>query len=70
MNTGDLIRINRAIVGVPAGTLALIIKSDLPARWVGDSAAAREVIHTVQLLGLNRTRRFLSRDLEVINASR
>jgi hypothetical protein len=63
MNTGDLIRINRAIVGVPAGTLALIIKSDLP-------LGLAERIHTVQLLGLNRTRRFLSRDLEVINASR
>ena len=66
MKPGTLIRINRAIVGVPAGTLALIIKSDLPERWVGDSDAAREVIHTVQLLGLNRTRRFLARDLEVI----
>ena len=66
MKPGNLIRINRAIVGVPAGTPALIIKSDLPERWVGDSDAAREVIHTVQLLGLNRTRRFLSRDLEAI----
>jgi len=70
MKPGNLIRISRATIGVPAGTLALIIKSDLPERWVGDSAAAREVIHTVQLLGLNRTRRFLSRDLEVISASR
>ena len=66
MKPGNLIRISRAAIGVPAGTLALIIKSDLPERWVGDSDAAREVIHTVQLLGLNRTRRFLSRDLEVI----
>jgi len=66
MKPGNLIRTIRAGIGVPAGTLALIIKSDLPERWVGDSDAAREAIHTVQLLGLNRTRRYLGRDLEVI----
>jgi len=70
MKPGNLIRINRAAIGVPAGSVALIIKSDLPERWVGDSAEAREVIHTVQILGQNRTRRYLSRDLEVINESR
>jgi len=70
MKPGNLIRINRAAIGVPAGSMALIIKSDLPERWVGDSAEAREVIHTVQILGKNRTRRYLGRDLEVINASR
>ena len=66
MKPGNLIRINRAAIGVPAGSVALIIKSDLPERWVGDSAEAREVIHTVQILGSNRTRRYLGRDLEVI----
>ena len=70
MKPGNLIRINRAAIGVPAGSVALIIKSDLPERWVGDSAEAREVIHTVQILGQNRTRRYRSRDLEGINESR
>ena len=68
MKPGNLIRINRTFpkVGILAGSMGLIIKSDLPARWVGDSAAAREQIHTVQILGSNRTRRFLGRDLEAI----
>ena len=66
MKPGNLIRINRATIGAPADSIALIIKSDLPARWVGDSAAAREQIHTVQILGSNRTRCYLGRDLEVI----
>ena len=66
MKPGNLIRTIRAGIGVPAGTLALIIKSDLPERWVGDSDAAREAIHTVQILGSNRHLRYLGRDLEVI----
>jgi len=66
MKPGNLIRISRAAIGAPADSIALIIKSDLPERWVGDSAAAREVIHTVQILGSNLTRRYLGRDLEVI----
>jgi hypothetical protein len=68
MKPGSLIRINRTFpkVGIPAGSMGLIIKSDLPARWVGDSAAAREQIHTVQILGSNRSARFLARDLEVV----
>ena len=70
LQPGILVAINRPAIGIPAGSMALIIKSDLPERWVGDSAEAREVIHTVQFLGSNRTRRFLSRDLEVINESR
>jgi hypothetical protein len=70
LQPGVLIVINRAAIGVPAGSMALIIKSDLPERWVGDSSAAREQIHTVQLLGSNRSRRYLGRDLEVISASR
>ncbi len=66
MKPGNLIRITRATINAPAGSMALIIKSDLPERWVGDSAAAREQIHTVQILGSNRTCRYLGRDLEVI----
>jgi hypothetical protein len=66
MKPGNLIRISRAAIGVPADSIALIIKSDLPERWVGDSAAAREQILIVQILGSNRTRRYLGRDLEVI----
>jgi hypothetical protein len=70
LQPGALIVINRAAIGIPAGSMALIIKTDLPARWQGGLGAGREQIHTVQILGSNRTRRYLARDLEVINASR
>jgi hypothetical protein len=70
LQPGILVVIERAAIGVPAGSMALIVKSDLPARWAGGLGPGREKIHTVQILGSNRTRRYLARDLEVINASR
>jgi|TARA_R110002110_G_scaffold140390_3_gene327647 hypothetical protein len=70
MKPGNLIRISRAAIGVPADSIALILKSELPAQWAGGLGPGREKIHTVQILGSNRTRRYLGRDLEVINESR
>ena len=70
LQPGILVVIERAAIGVPAGSMALIVKSDLPARWQGGLGAGREQILTVQILGSNRTRRYLARDLEVINESR
>ncbi len=66
LQPGILVAINRPAIGVPAGSMALIIKSDLPAQWTGGLGPGREQIHTVQILGSNRTRRYLARDLEVI----
>ena len=66
LQPGTLVAINRAAIGVPAGSMALIVKSELPARWQGGLGAGREQSHTVQSLGSNRTRRYLSRDLEVV----
>ena len=66
LQPGTLVAINRAAIGVPADSIALIIKSDLPAQWAGGLGPGREQIHTVQILGSNRTRRYLSRDLEVV----
>ena len=67
MTPGNLIRINRTAIGVPAGSIALIIKSDLPAQWAGGLGPGREQIHTVQFLGSNRMRRYLARDLEIVS---
>ena len=69
MRAGDLVMTTRAQIGVPAGSIGLIIKSHEPrARTIKHS------IHEVQLYGVKHYsghyRRFLSRDLEVINESR
>ena len=67
MRAGDLVKVTRASIGVPAGSIGLIIKSHKPR-----AETIKHSIHEVQLysvkLGCNR--RFLSRDLEVINESR
>ena len=70
MKVGNLVEITRSSIGVPAGTLALIIKSDLPERFVGHSQAAHMAIHTVQLIGNNKgsiSRRYLERDMTEIS---
>ena len=66
LQPGILVAINRAVIGIPAGSMALIIKSDLPESQQVLEACEREQVHTVQILGSNRTRRYLARDLEVV----
>ena len=66
LQPGALIVINRPAIGVPAGSMALIIRSDLPESQQTLRASDREQVHTVQILGSNRTRRYLARDLEVL----
>ena len=67
MQAGDLVVTTRAQIGVPNGTIGLIIKSH-EAR----AETIKHSIHEVQLYGvkLGCNRRFLSRDLEVVNESR
>ena len=67
MQAGDLVVTTRAQIGVPNGTIGLIIKSH-EAR----AETIKYSIHEVQLYGvkLGCNRRFLSRDLEVVNESR
>jgi hypothetical protein len=67
MRAGDLVGITRASIGVPAGTLGLILSSHIS---VGDGG---EKIYTVQLVGnkavhaaVGRARRYLARDLEIV----
>ena len=67
MRAGDLVMTTRAQIGVPAGAIGLIIKSHEPR-----AETIKYSIHEVQLYGvkLGCNRRFLSRDLEVVNESR
>jgi hypothetical protein len=72
MKVGNLVRITRASIGVPAGTMGLILSS-YETRGDYDTAAG-EKIHILQLIGSSfpwgQNRRYLTRDLEVINESR
>ena len=72
MRAGDLVKTTRAQIGVPAGAIGLIIKSHEPRGLY--AAHTPHKIHEVQLYGVKHfsefSRRFLSRDLEVVNESR
>ena len=62
MKPGNLVKINRASIGMPAGTIGLIVAS-----W----QMPNTMLHVVKLLtgrGSGRTRRFIPRDLEVISS--
>jgi hypothetical protein len=66
LSPGNLVRITRHAIGIPAGTLALCLKRDEKRGDYGDS---RHEIWTVQLMhgqlrGIER--RYLDIDLEVL----
>ena len=63
MRAGDLVKTTRAQIGVPLGSVGLIVKSHKPR-----AETIKHSIHEVQLYGvkLGCNRRFLSRDLEVV----
>jgi len=65
MKPGNLVRINRAMIGVPTGSLGLLIKKEKNR----DSHPGLSV-WTVKFVCRDHTRRLLGRDLEVINESR
>ena len=75
MRAGDLVRIKRASIGIPMDTLGLLtaereVFDDPPPDGYrrGDFGMT---IWEVQMLGVKpHTRRYMSRDLEVLNASR
>ena len=71
MKPGYLVRTMRASIGIPLGTLGLIVKSFNPrGSWPG---AEEEKIYELQLIGMDpgfsSVRRYLGRDLEVISGS-
>ena len=68
MQVGSLVKIKRAGFGVPQGTIGLILESHKP----HGGGISEEEIHLLHLIGTgtaNHKRRYLSRDLEVINGT-
>jgi hypothetical protein len=68
VKAGDLVRTTRASIGVPAGAIGLIIETHEPR---ADGASYK--IHELRLMAIKsavKYRRFLSKDLEVVNESR
>jgi len=69
MRAGDLVKVKRACIGVPAGTVGLILSShDIRGDY---DIAAGEKIHELQLINSDiphpmLTRRYLARDLEIV----
>ena len=65
---GKLVRINRASIGVPKGTLGLVVRKMEGAIWEGEEDLPAPVIYTVLLCGTSdyRERRYLERDLEEV----
>ena len=66
MKPGDLVKITKARIGVPADSIGLIIDSFL-------SSAGRWLIYEIQLCGGDRNDKIVRRlaeDVEVISASR
>jgi len=63
---GKLVRINRASIGVPKGTLGLVVRKMEGAIWEGEEDLPAPVIYTVLLCGHKHERRYLIQDLEDI----
>jgi len=68
MRAGDLVMTTRAQIGVPAGAIGLIIETHEPRGSYATGTPHK--IHVVQLYGVKHyseySRRFLSRDLEIV----
>ena len=73
MNPGELVRIKRAGIGIPKGTIALItekhvVRFDLALEGEGEGEAEVAPVYTVSAVGRPRNpRRYLEQDLEVIS---
>ena len=59
MQAGDLVRVTRASIGMPKGSLALV-----------EAKLTPEALWQIYLLQTGRRLAMLNRDLEVLNASR
>ena len=70
MKVGNLVRIQRASIGVPKGTVGLIVETTErePVNALHD---ATYFVHHIQLCGIAERqggyRQYLERDLEIIN---
>ena len=69
MKPGNLVKIHRSSIGVPAGTIGLIMESFR----TSNGRAMKHHVHIVKLAGNPyniKTRRYGPEDLEVISESR
>ena len=64
MRAGDLVRVTRASIGMPKGSLALV---EAKLKYIGSTP---EALWQIYLLQTGRRLAILSRDLETLNASR
>ena len=62
MTVGNLVRLNRAMIGVPTGSLGLLIKKEK------NRGLADFHIWTVKFACRDHTRRLLGRDLEIVSS--
>ena len=60
MKAGNLVRLRRAKIGLPAGSLGLLVKKE--------RSEADFNVWTVKFVCKEHTRRFLGRDLEVVSS--
>ena len=67
MHIGDLVRIARASIGVPKGTIGLIVDTRISKT---NAIGASYFIHEIQLCGIKKrqggNRQYLERDLQVV----
>ena len=67
MHIGSLVKIQRASIGVPAGTIGLIVDTRISSP---DGQGSSYFIHEIQLCGIPKrqggNRQYLERDLEVV----
>jgi len=62
MTVGNLVRLNRAMIGVPTDSLGLLIKKEK------NRGLADFHIWTVKFACRDHTRRLLGRDLEIVSS--
>ena len=67
MQIGDLVKITRASIGIPKGSIGLILKTRISKT---NAIGASYFIHEIQLCGIPKrqggNRQYLERDLEVV----
>ena len=67
MNIGDLVKITRDSIGVPKGTIGLIVDTRISNP---NAKGASYFIHEIQLCGIKKrqggNRQYLERDLQVV----
>jgi hypothetical protein len=69
MEVGSLVCLTRASIGIPEGSIALVVEkqqSSMPAEVTGVPDSNIE-IWVVKICGRQHTRRFLSQDLKVVS---